>query len=61
MARLVTVSNTRPPTQLQLNAGLRVMLVVSQPQDQDAVEWVKTRAEMERIFNLQLPGAAKRL
>lgn len=50
VCRLVEATQYRPLEALSLGAGIRVLLVVSSPTDQSAVEWVET----ERMLQAQI-------
>lgn len=47
ICRLVEGTTTKAPTPLKLSAGIRIMLVVSQPVDQPTVEWIETRKTLQ--------------
>lgn len=61
LCRLVEGTQTKALPALKLDAGIRVMLVVSQPTDQPAVEWIETRRTLETQITAFAPaiGAAK--
>jgi hypothetical protein len=55
VCRLVTGTSSRPPPSLSLDGGVRIMLVVSQPSDQPAVEWIETKRTMETLIAATTP------
>ena len=57
VCRLVTATPSRPLPSLNLAEGVRIMLVVSQPSDQVAVEWVETKNMMETLIAATTPPA----
>lgn len=61
ICRLVEGTTTKAPTPMKLDAGIRIMLVVSQPHDQGSVEWIETQKELQRQIEVYTPkiGAEK--
>lgn len=55
MARLIPATTTQPLFPLPIDGGIRVLLAVSQPTDQPAVEWVETAAAMRNTFEVATP------
>ncbi len=47
ICRLVESTTTKALSPMKLNAGIRIMLVVSQPTDQPSVEWIETKKMLE--------------
>lgn len=47
ICRLVEGTRSKPPAPLKLSSGIRIMLVVSQPVDQPAVEWIETMRQLQ--------------
>ena len=62
ICRLVECTTTRPIERLSLDDGIKVMLVVSQPTDAPAVEWIETRRQLETQIKANTPPeGAKRM
>ncbi len=55
VCRLVTATHSRPLPNLNLDGGVRIMLVVSQPTDQAEVEWVETSKSLETLIAATTP------
>lgn len=55
ICRLVTSTPSRPLQNLNLNGGIRIILVVSQPSDQPSVEWIETQNTMKTLIAATTP------
>lgn len=55
ICRLVEGTPTRALPSLKLDAGIRIMLVVSQPTDQPAVEWIETQKTLNAQIAVYMP------
>jgi hypothetical protein len=56
ICRLVECTTTRPLPPLKLDAGVRIMLVVSQPVDAPTVEWIETQRMLETQIKANKPA-----
>lgn len=56
ICRLVECTATKPLPPLKLEAGVRIMLVVSQPVDAPAVEWIETQRILETQIKANTPA-----
>ncbi|AQS92439.1 hypothetical protein A0U94_14825 (plasmid) [Gluconobacter albidus] len=56
ICRLVEGTTTKALPALKLDAGIRIMLVVSQPTDQPAVEWIETQKTLSAQIEVYTPA-----
>jgi hypothetical protein len=55
ICRLVEGTTGKTLPTLKLDAGIRIMLVVSQPTDQPAVEWIETKTSLDAQIAAYMP------